>query len=325
MPELNYRLAEERDIPALLDLWTTSTSWGSLDEETWRKWYINTPYGPCLIPIAEDERGQVVGQMVFSPAMLSVDLQEAKALRMSAVVLHRSLWGTERLGANDPRRGLYRTGDAAAKAAGVQVLYALPYESRRHAERSSAFALRSVGYQVTEFPCWERQIEPVNYSDAGGLRVSRVESFGEEYDQFWDEIRTQFGGICLLRRGSAWLRFRNGGHLCLEFRSISNGSLQGYIAIRRTDGLIVDALCRRSEPLISLAMAGINWLAETPGVVAEAGFKRVKIMATPFWGDELPHFGFTVTDFRFGFVCRAEAGLHSEAVAPERWHITPGD
>jgi hypothetical protein len=54
---LSDRPYSEEGIPASRRLWEENTEWGPLMPEQWRKWYVNTPHGSCLIPVTVDETG----------------------------------------------------------------------------------------------------------------------------------------------------------------------------------------------------------------------------------------------------------------------------
>src|SRR5262249_49496711 len=122
---ITYRLFEDQDLPGLLALWEEESGWGGMTEELWRKWYLETPNGPCLVAVAIGEGGEVSGQAVFTPTQVVVGDKEIRALRISAPILRKELRQAA-LKLNHPFIGLYLAGASAALKQGYGMLYGLP-------------------------------------------------------------------------------------------------------------------------------------------------------------------------------------------------------
>lgn len=75
---LTFRLFEPDDIEGILRLWSGDSGWGGITEQQFYDWYINTPYGECLIAVALDKENSIVGQEVFTPSKIYVDGKEKK-------------------------------------------------------------------------------------------------------------------------------------------------------------------------------------------------------------------------------------------------------
>ncbi len=325
---LTYRLFREDDLPGLLRLWDEETDWGPLTEETWRRWYVDTPYGPCAIVVAVDEQNQVVGQMVFTPTRVRVGRREVTAARLSAPILRRDVRGGPAHGGNHPLLGFYRVGTNAVRDQGWSLVYALPEASWLPFFRMSRLrpVLDLPPLADAEFPCMAATLEAHGPFLPGGRTVQPAEQFGSEYDEVWESARTELPVECGVVRSPGWLRYRLGGHLTLSVRD-SNGRLLGYVAIHRKRGLIVDWLARSRRDFVPTLGAVMGWLKTTDAQPAEPKLATLTAMATPRLAPALRELGFAPVDYRFAFVCTTtlDPSLAAEEIAPERWYIMPGD
>jgi hypothetical protein len=125
-------------------------------------------------------------------------------------------------------------------------------------------------------------------------------------------------------RGADRLRHRIAGHLVLEARERAGSALAGYAAVNRRTGLLVDVLARAPYELAPVLAAALAWLAARPD--GADAIREVKAMANSVLRPTLDALGFAPADYRFAFVCTAlDPSLPAEAIAPERWYLTPGD
>jgi hypothetical protein len=123
--ELTYRLYEEKDLPHVLRLWEESSGWGAITEEQFHQWYLNTPYGPCIVIVASDEDDNVVGQLVFTPSHVQVTNKVLKAVRAAAPILHESFKGGKIHNTNIPfLRCLEKDGNC--ETTGIQYYLSFP-------------------------------------------------------------------------------------------------------------------------------------------------------------------------------------------------------
>jgi hypothetical protein len=319
---LTYRLVEERDVPALLRLWEEA-GWGTLSEEVWRQWFVETPHGRCVVAVAVDSRGEVVAQEMFTPSLVSVDGREVRALRFSAPIVSRSIRGVSLRHPEHPVFGLYRTAVEAASAQGFGVIYSLPdYAWLPIFRLVPGFAEAAYGCVAVECGA---DFSPLSTGEPnGGLKPAlqaRPAEFTDEYDRLWLSARETFPIHCGVVRRHEWVRFRNSGRIAVEVRDPSDGSLAGYASVKKQTGLLADVLARRPGELPHVLQATMRWLAENGG-----GLTHLKVMQTPALAAALEGFPTENVDYRFAFTCRTlDERLPAEAIAPERWHAMPGD
>lgn len=320
-----YRTFEERDLPGVLQLWEEHSGWGGLDAERWRSWYMDTPYGSSLIVVVEGPDGQIAGQTVLMPGLLWVGGREVRVARISAPILSPSIRRLSIRHPSHPAVNIHAVALHAAAEQGFALAYAVPDPAWlaffRWGWRFEDPVLR---FADIEHPCVERPLtsRALGSTPAEGREIIPATEFGAEYDDLWDGARTGLPVGCGLVRCADRLRYKNGGHLTLELRA-RGGALVGYSAIHRRSGLLVDVLARTPGDLREVLTATGDWLAAHS---AEHGFAALKAMATPALGPTLDALGFAPVDHTFAFVCNPlDPSLPREAVAPERWYLTPGD
>ena len=332
---LTYRLYQENDLSDLLRLWEEETDWGTLTPDTWQQWYVDTPYEPCLIVVAVDEKGDIVGQEVFTPSRVIVGERQIQALRLSAPILRKNLRRVSIGSMNHPVIGLYIAGMNAAVERGYSLVYALPESTwlpffqrlQRFADMDIlSFASKKNFY--AEYPCVASPIAPAlpDYSgDQGKFSARLVTDFSIEYEALWQSARNTFPITCGVVRHPTWLRYKNTGHLALEIRDPRN-TLIGYSVTKKKTCLLVDILARRPADLTPVLGTTLNWLASEQGDITKGGMDCLKVMETPMLRPALQALGFAPIDYKFAFVCAPlDSCLPVEAISPERWYITPGD
>ena len=326
-PQLTYRLFHDADLPGLLRLWEEA-GWGTLTPEQWREWFIYGPQGPSLVTVATDEQGDVVAQEVFAPSRAVVGGREVGALRVSAPILREEIRGGSLRDAAHPIFGLLKAGEAAAAARGFSVIYSLPEYGWLPVFR----ILPRVGiprYGEAAYACVSTPIDaalaPEIERVANGLETHSVTQFEEEYEGLWRQAKETFPIDYGVVRDPAWLRFRNSGRITVEVREAATGRLVGYSATKKQTGLVADLLAREPGELKCVIAATLRWLATNRSDLP-AGLTHLKVMRTSALAPAVDALGFTPTDYRFAFFCKAfDSTVPVEDVAPERWYILPGD
>src|SRR5215211_9228152 len=123
---LSYRLYEPKDLNQLLELWSTFSGWGSITREQFVGWYVDTPYGPGIIIIAETETGEIFGHTMFIPSKAILNKNVVKVLRVSAPVIHADVRGTDIRDQQHPVFGMVRLGFEIARREGFSFIYSFP-------------------------------------------------------------------------------------------------------------------------------------------------------------------------------------------------------
>lgn len=326
--ELSYRVFEEKDLPGLLRLWEEA-GWGRLTPEQWREWFVEGPQGPCLITVAVDPHGEVVGQEVFSPSRVSVAGREVRALRFSAPILRSELRGASLTRSRHPMVGLYKAAAVSAQERGFAIVYSLPEPAWLRILRLAPRFGES-RFDAATFGCAELPLDAAAATRlapfARTVEAKPVAQFGPEYEELWRQARQSFPIACGVVRDAEWLRFRNSGRIALEVRDAGDGSLVGYSATKRQGGLLADALARHPEDLVAVIAVTAIWLGSQERRQEPEAITHLKAMRTPALDPALQKLGFTPVDYRFAFTFNTlgeDTGL--ARVAPERWYVMPGD
>lgn len=323
--EITYRLFNEADTEGLLRLWAESSGWGGITKEQFRTWYFENPYGDCLVIVAVDEADKVVGQLVFAPSLVVVDGREKKALRASAPILDESLKHGRITSADHPVVEMLKTGVALAQQRGYGVLYLLPSVGWTALLRLfPSFGLPDM--QPTTFPCFQISLEHSSmFTPQPELSVRRLEGgFTTEYDELWIEAAGALPVPCGVVRNANWLNWKLGAHEVFEVRTKTSDALQGYVAIKKDSGLLVDTLAKNKTALKENLHAVLNALHRKNPESISTHWTAIKGMYTPLLRETFPDLG--TVNFTFAFGC---GSLHPDVqpgqLAPHQWHLMPND
>jgi hypothetical protein len=225
---------------------------------------------------------------------------------------------------NHPVVGLYLAGQDAAVALGYGVVYSLPEIGWVPFFR---WMIR-VGlphFADTSFGCVAIALRRPTTGLPRRLSAAPVTGFGREFADLWESAKAAIPITCGVVRTPDWVRYKNGGHLCLAVRDPAVGSLAGYVAVHRKSKLLVDILARTPEELGWVLAVAAGWLADHPGALGDGG-EMIKAMETPELRLALEGVGATAVDYRFALVCHVlDPRLPSEDELLSRWYATPGD
>src|SRR5262245_58929456 len=320
--QLTYRLARDEDLPGLLRLWEEQSGWGGITADQWRRWYVQTPHGPCIVTVAEGPEGEVVGQEVFTPSRLLIDGLEVRAFRLSAPILRKDLRRVSLRKVDHPVIGLFMAGKEAAIAGGYGLIYALPDHAWLPFFRwGPRWGLPR--FADIEFGCVAAPVIPPPRGEVSSLAAGPIGPLGPEYEALWETARDAFHFKCAVVRSSEWIGYKNGGHIGLEVRDPTDGALVGYVAIARRTSLLVDLLARRPEEVGPVLAATVRWLAAR---AAGEQPDRIKAMEPPVLRRALRELGFTPETYTFALVCHAlDPRLPAEDDLVRRWYAMPGD
>ena len=308
---LTYRPYRDSDVPGILALWEAS-GWGALDEETWRAWFQTTPSGPAIVTVAHDGEA-IVGQMVFSPADVDVDGAAYRAVRLAAPILHPGLRRGSARSLAHPAVRLFKTGAEAAASAGYDAIYAQPERAWLPFFRWGPIA---DAFRTATFGCAALALGGAPGAD--GLQARPSTGLTEAHAGLWDGALGAFGAAAGVRRDLARLRYRLGPHLVLDV--VDGDRLVGLVAVRPSDGLVMDALAATPGALARALAAAAAGLVDRPDVA----FPALKAMRTPAWAPALDAAGFAPDPYEFVLVVNPLTA-RAAALAPGGWYAAPAD
>lgn len=308
--DLTYRPFQDSDVPGILALWEAA-GWGTLDEATWRQWFQQTPNGPSIISVALDG-DRLLGQMVFTPAVIDTEAGAFRAVRLAAPILHPDLRKGSARSLAHPAVRLFLTGAETAAAEGYDAIYAQPERAWLAFFKWGPIA---EAFRTATFGC---AALPLDGLEAPSLDVRVSDGFTEAHTDLWDGALDRFDAFAGVRRDAIRLRYRLSQHRVLDVRD--GDRLVGYVAVRPEDGLVMDALADTPEALGDVLRAAAGALAAS----GEAPFPALKAMRTSAWASPLDAAGFQSDDYEFVVVVNPLSPDFA-AADPEAWYAVPAD
>lgn len=323
--EITYRIFKNKDLPGLLSLWEKFSGWGPISRQQFYDWYINTPLGPCLIIIATDETNEVMGQLVFIPAEVTLNGKVVKALRLSAPILHQDIRQAELKSNTHPALMMIMKGIGLAKEMGYHILYCLP----AHGWVGLMKLLPRFGMddiQVASNDCAAISLKDEDvWSECAGnnFYIRRIDDFTDSYSQLFMEAIGMFPINCSIIRNAERLQWKLGHHIVIE---VSNeNKLIGYAAYKK-DGLLVDMFAATPNDLKNVLLASLKGLHYKNEHRLLVPFEEVKCMLNPQLKSLLNEISHQPVNFQFAFASYPlQTDIDKSSIRPENWYIMPDD
>lgn len=323
--QLNYRLFEESDMENILQLWKEESGWGEITATQFNDWYINTPYGPCLVIVAVNEENKAVGQIVYSPSRMIVDNKEINTLRGSAPILSSSLRQNNLRTFDHPAFGLIKKGFEIASENKYQYIYTFP--SYGWLGMLQLFPrLMPNPCETVSYDCYAISLEETKTlpSLKSNHVVNIATTITQEYDRLWMDAVQQMPITCGIARHSKWLKYGVGQQLVLETRNATDNNLTGYMIIKKDTGLITDIMARNTNDLKNVFNHSLLALHhQNPGKIPVA-FTQLKVMHTKNIEPIMSEAVFTKDNYRFAFGgYLLDTAIDFEKIKAENWYMTP--
>lgn len=321
---LAYRPYEDVDKEEVLQLWHEESGWGGITLQQFDSWFVNTPYGRCIIVVAIDEKKKVVGQIIFSPSEMIVGGRVIKTLRASAPILKNAFRQSSLRTLDHPAFALIKKGLEVASEAGYQYVYTFPSYGWLSMLRMFPKVM-PLPAETASFDCFAISLqESLTYVVLDNdYKVCEATGLTEEYDQIWAEAVQQMPVNCGIVRKAGWLKWIIGGHLKLEVRTTGN-RLIGYMAIKKETGLIVDVFARNIIDLQEVFRYSINALHHRNGEKIPVSFTQLKGMLTSHTQPIVESIGYTKENYRFAFGgYLLDTTIDFEKIKAANWYMTP--
>lgn len=324
--ELTYRLYQDKDLPQVLRLWEQSSGWGAITEEQFSRWYLKTPYGPCIIVVATDDTDAVIGQLVFTPSLVHIDGKNVNALRAQAPILEENFQNVRLTHEDHPIYALFREGITTATRQGYSLVYLFPASGWTPILKSlPKHGLPEM--QPTAFSCFTISLQDEStYNNDYGDQYVTIQStkFGEEYDQLWNDAAEQFPITCGVVRNADWLNWKLGRFSVFEIRNTNTKRLNGYVAVKRDSGLIVDMLSKTKQDLVTNLNLVVGALHQSNPDRITTNWTELKGMYSSMFQILFQQLSTINFSFAFG-CCSLTAAIKPEQIAPARWYMMPND
>ncbi len=324
---LHYRVSTAEDIPALLDLWSQHSGWGSITEEVWRSWYEFAPYGPALVVVGADENETPRAMIVLMPCRLRVNGMDVTAVRVAAPIIHHDVRAVAMPKRIDPSTALFLEGRRFAAERGFAVMYSLP--DRRWVARIARLSklIPDVQLQFAVLDGVGLDVTQAGATHAGTrVQMSRSNQFSDEYAGLWESASASYPITCGVVRSPEWLRYKHDDDIVLEARD-RTGGLRGFVAISAKTGAVTNMLSARPDDLPDVLSGAVAWMATAVASGDSTIPQRVSAVVVPGTDAALRAAGFTPIDYRFGFLADTldETMVPLSALDPALWYLTAGD
>ena len=302
--KLLYRKYQSNDLPAILELWEKFSGWGAITEQQFKEWNFNTPYGDCLIIVAETNAKEIVGQIVFIPSVIYVNCKELKAYRIMAPILNMVVRNVEIHDSEHPIWGLTREGVEEARRNSYSIIYMQPaigwLRLQKLFELNGLPQLFKNSFGCDSISLLDKETFPTAIAEDYEFGMGE---FNSEYDILWKTFVEQVDVRIAVKRDTKWLKWKRGQHLFFEMRHKVENTLKGYIVAKKDSGLILDIVAESEKELeIMLDLFIYNLHNENPAK-RPLSLHEIKFMRTPMikrlLGNKIPD----NVNFEFAFGC----------------------
>lgn len=320
---LTYRLYQDSDLNGILGLWKNDSGWGAISATQFREWHMDTPYGNCMIVVADDDVEGIIGQMIFVPSKIWLKGKEISSYRIMAPIIKNDFRGPDIKDFDHPAYAMIRFGIRKAEEQDYQMIYIIPSIGWVQLIKTfPRYGLPQASIALNDCLAILLSDNNIQLNKESGKFYVQQGSFDKEYDQLWEEAVRTLPIQCAVSRNSKWLKWKRGPHLHFEMRNQFDNQLRGYIVIKKNSGLVVDFLARSVNEIESLILLTIQLLRKNTPALEDYGFTEMKFMQTPTIDRVLLSIPHDKIDFRFAFV---NFFLNAHVQEEIEWFIMPDD
>ena len=324
---LDYRLLQEEDLPGVQRLWKEEAGWGTLADEMWRRYVVDAPMGGISGTVATDaETGQIVGQFVFVPSLVSVNGREVRAFRPGAPIVAKSFRFRSANPFSHPVVAMYRYAVKALRARGDGLIYMVP--DPRWVRLFKMFPFLQTG----SFPLWRLALPLASLLPLGeGFTAAPLAAWDERVDRLWEAARRLHG--CMVVRDSRTLPWKLGEAQHEVIAVERGGELVGLTASRRRKNeeqwLVCELLAADDGEALRATLAAVANLAHAKTLESLATpkpIRKVTVLVTPSMEAAVRSLGFVRDEYDFPLVVHVlDESLRAEDVSPARWYVSAND
>lgn len=319
LQQYTIREYNDSDLQGVLNLWEHHSGWGRPREEEYEKW-MKTPYGECSVIVAENQKKQIIGQLVFTPTELVIHENIQKALKISAPIIHEDFRSSNFLDVNSLVIQLFLQSIPVIKTKNYDWIYAFPAIGWDKILRM-AYRFGSSPWKTSIFNCYEiTETNSINTE----YKLEILDSLPAQIDGIWEQFKEDYKNMSFVTRDLKWLNYKWGDDLKIGIYN-SNGELFGYAIIKQNTGLILDFVMLSSEA-IPAVLNELKQLFDT--FIKSKGVTNpgLKFMQTDYLKTQLN--GVKIKSVGFQFVFGLSAIKNSDLLDPidlTDWYVFPND
>lgn len=322
--KLTYRLYKEADKQAIMQLWEEESGWGAITVQQFDDWFLNTPYGNCLIVVAVNDEDKIVGQIINSPSRIIINGREIKSLKVAAPVLHSDFRGMPLGNFDHPAFGMIKAGFELGLREGYQFAFGYPAFGWLAMLRSFPKFLPNPTEAIS-IDCFSISLEDAATFKHSGImhKISVNTGFTDEYNTLFEEAVKEMPMKCTVKREPAWLQYVLANHLVLEVRSTDN-ILKSYAAINKKSGLIIDIFAKNKDTLAATYRSVIYALHQHNKDGIKVNFNKLKGMLSEVAATSIKDTGYVKENYHFAYGgYLLDTSIPFEELMSSQWYMTP--
>ena len=322
MEQQKYKIREykDSDLQGVLNLWEHHSGWGRPETEEYEGW-MKTPFGDCIVLVAENKKDLIIGQLVLTPTELVIYGKNQNALKLSAPIIH-----------GDYRRGT----NMINKESLIIQIFLKAYQIAQKKNYTWWYSFPAAGWskimglihrfglspwKYSFYECFEIMDSNIKTSD---FSLQILDEFSDEISIIWDQFKRLNKDRSFVTRDLEWLKYKWGDDLKIGIYNLSD-ALVGYAVIKQNTGLILDfvMLSSKDTPVVINELKQLfDTLMKSEGV-SNPG---LKFMQTDYLKRNLN--GVNVKPVAFQFVFGLSALKNSDvldAIDLNDWYVFPND
>ena len=323
---LSYRLAEEEDFPALQNLWMSETNWGALTQQMWKRYVVDAPLGGVSGTIAvDDDTGEIVGEFVFMPSLVTVFGREYRAFRPGAPILAKSLRFRSPNLLSHPIVRMYMHAVRALRDRGDGLIYMVP--DPRWLRFFRMFPALTGG----SFPLWRLDVPLAQqFKFPDGYTSRPISDFGDEsIDRLW-KVWSQYHKCSVVRdsRSLPW-KIGYGDYDVLGIEHADE--LVGLVASRKKGDkqwLVCDVLAADCDRALRATLLAVSNLASDRALASGPNdpVRKVAVLVTPPMEQIVRSLGFVRDSYDFPLVVHIlNKAITKQEISPSNWYVSAND
>lgn len=315
--EFEIREYSTFDLKGVLDLWEYSSGWGRPEESVFNSW-LKTPFGKCVVVVAETEEKEIVGQIIYTPTLVYFKGKEFLSIKVSAPIIHHNFRTSVIPDSKSLIGNLFFKGNEIVKRKGFELFYVFP----AHGWIRSLKSIHRMGFdpwEVEVFPCLE-----IVYEDEISDEINLIElnEFPDSVQEIWERFKYKFKDYSFVTRNLDWLKYKYRDQLILGVKDKVDNMI-GYVVIKRSSGLILDFIIDDFSltPILfrKLKIFHSKWIKNGLG-------QELKIMSNNFLKPYLNSIKTEQVEFKFVFgISFSLSEYNGKDIEFDKWYIFPND
>jgi len=318
--EFTIREYKDSDLKGVLDLWEHHSGWGRPETEEYEGW-MKTPFGDCIVLVAENKKDLIIGQLVLTPTELVIYGKNQNALKLSAPIIHGDYRrGTNMINMESLMIQIFLKAYQIMQKKNYTWWYSFPAAGWSKIMGSiHRFGLSPWKYNFYE--CFEIMDSNIKTSD---FSLQILDEFSDEISIIWDQFKGLNKDRSFVTRDLEWLKYKWGGDLKVGIYD-STGKLDGYAVIKKQSGLILDFILLSSKE-IPAVLTKLKQLFDNHLKTEGVSIPGLKIMKNFPLSEKLDKVMTQPVDFQFLFGLSALKDFEKlEKINFTDWYVFPND